>query len=169
MPAPATIWDLLCYEDVLDAASDDFDWPEFDEETIAYWDGLAAALEEGGEDGFVSYIEAAGINPDWRETVLRITRERIALHRHPEALVEALREVPRSRPFDSMDELEFLEVPTLVVASHDVADPGHPYAVAAEYSERIPGAKLISEEEGESPLAWQGGKLSRAIAEFAAE
>ena len=59
--------------------------------------------------------------------------------------------------------------PTLVVASHDDADPGHPYAVAEEWSERIPGARLISEAEGESPLAWQGGKLSREIAAFCEE
>jgi 3-oxoadipate enol-lactonase len=31
-----------------------------------------------------------------------------------------------------------------------------------------PNAKLTSEEEGRSPLAWQGGRLSRAIAAFAA-
>jgi hypothetical protein len=35
--------------------------------------------------------------------------------------------------------------------------------------ERLPQARLIVEGEGESPLAWQGGKLSRAIAAFADE
>jgi pimeloyl-ACP methyl ester carboxylesterase len=91
------------------------------------------------------------------------------LHRHPEALVEALREVPGSRPFGSLEELEGLDVPTLVVASHDDADPGHPYAAAAAYAERLPRAKLISEDPGQSPLAWQGGRLSREIADFYAE
>ena len=67
-----------------------------------------------------------------------------------------------------MDELEFCEVPALVVASHDKADPRHPYAVAEAYAERLPQARLISEGEGESPLAWQGGKLSREIASFSA-
>ena len=57
-------------------------------------------------------------------------------------------------------------MPALVVASHDDADPGHPYAVAEEWAERLPQATLISEEPGESPLAWQGGKLSREIAAF---
>ena len=57
-------------------------------------------------------------------------------------------------------------MPALVVASHDDADPGHPYAVAAEWAERLPNATLISEERGESPLAWQGGRLSREIASF---
>ncbi len=42
----------------------------------------------------------------WRDSVLRFTRERMLRHRHPEALAEALREVPRSRPFGSLDELE---------------------------------------------------------------
>jgi pimeloyl-ACP methyl ester carboxylesterase len=140
------------------------------EETLAYWDGLAAALEGGGVDGFVDYIDRnQGIDPAWREAVLRFTRARMLLHRHPEAMVEALRQVPRSRPFESMDDLERLDLPTLVVASHDAADPGHPYEVAAAYAERLPQARLIGEAEGESPLAWQGGRLSREIAAFAAE
>jgi hypothetical protein len=50
--------------------------------------------------------------------------------------------------------------------------PRQPQAVArvplgAEaWSEAIPGARLVSEEPGESPLAWQGGRLSRVIADF---
>jgi pimeloyl-ACP methyl ester carboxylesterase len=89
-------------------------------------------------------------------------------HRHLAAVVEALREVPGSRPFGSMGELEALRVPTLVVASGDDADPGHPRAVAEAYASRIPGARLVAEQEGQSPLAWQGGRLSREIAAFCA-
>ena len=138
--------------------------------SLAYWDGLAAALAAGGVDGFVAYVDRnQNTDPAWRESVLGFTRARMLLHRHPEALVEALREVPRSRPFGSMEELERLDVPALVVASHDGADPGHPYAAAAAYAERLPRARLISEGEGESPLAWQGGRLSRRIAAFYAE
>ncbi len=139
------------------------------EEALAYWDGLAEGLERGGVDGFVERIEAAGIDPAWRETVLRIARERISRHRHPEALARALREVPRSLPFEAISELETLEVPALVIASHDVADPSHPYAVAEAYAERLPDATLLSEREGESPLAWQGGRLSREIVSFCAQ
>jgi pimeloyl-ACP methyl ester carboxylesterase len=138
--------------------------------SLEYWDGLAAALEEGGIDGFVDYIDRnQDIDPAWRSSVLRFTRARMLLHRHPGALVDALREVPRSRPFGEMGELERLDLPALVVASHDAADPGHPYAVAAAYAERMPRARLVSEEEGESPLAWQGGRLSRRLASFYAE
>jgi 3-oxoadipate enol-lactonase len=140
---------------------------EVSAESLAYWDGLADALARNGVDGFVDYIDRVqGIDPAWRDSVLGFTRARMLLHRHPEALVEAMREVPRSRPFDSLDELEQLEIPALVVASHDGADPGHPHAVAAAYAERLPRAQLVSEEEGRSPLAWQGGRLSRELAAF---
>jgi pimeloyl-ACP methyl ester carboxylesterase len=135
--------------------------------SLEYWDGLAAALESGGIDGFVAYIgEKQGIDSRWRDSVLRFTRERMQLQRHPEALVEALREVPRSRPFESLEKLAGLDVPALVVASNDEADPGHPYAAAAAYAEALPAARLVSEEPGESPLAWQGGRLSRVLADF---
>lgn len=138
--------------------------------SLDYWDGLAAALEAGGVDGFVAYIDAEqGIEPRWRDSVLRFTRERLLAQEHPEALAQALREVPRSRPFGSLGELRSLEVPALVVASNDDADPGHPYAAAAAYAEALPAGQLISEEPGQSPLAWQGGRLSRALAAFYAE
>lgn len=143
---------------------------EIEPSSLDYWDGLAAALGENGVEGFVDYIDRnQTIDPTWRDSVLGFTRARMLLHRHPEALVEALREVPRSRPFDSLEELGRLEIPALVVASHDDADPGHPYAAAAAYAERLPRARLISEGEGESPLAWQGGKLSRELAAFYSE
>jgi pimeloyl-ACP methyl ester carboxylesterase len=143
---------------------------EVSDEALAYWDGLAAALEGGGVDGFLAYLDREqGIDPAWRDTVLRFTRERMLLHRHLSAVVDALRAVPRSRPFEAMAELESIDVPALVVASHDAADPGHPRHVAEAYAERLPRARLIGEAEGESPLAWQGGKLSRELAAFCAE
>jgi len=139
-------------------------------ESIQYWDGLAAALEQRGVDGFVDYIDRVqGIDPAWRDSVLRFTRERMLRHRHLDALVAALREVPRSRPFEALEELSGLEVPTLVVASHDAADPGHPYDIAVAYAEQLSQARLVSEAEGQSPLAWQGGRLSREIAAFCTE
>jgi pimeloyl-ACP methyl ester carboxylesterase len=143
---------------------------EVRESALEYWDGLADALEDGGVDGFVEYVvSGAELDPSWRETVRRITRERIRLHRHPEALVEALREIPRSRPFGGLADLGSLQMPTLVVASHDDTDPGHPRAAAEDYAAHLPNARLIGEEPGESPLAWQGGKLSREIAAFLAD
>jgi pimeloyl-ACP methyl ester carboxylesterase len=138
------------------------------DETLEYWDRLAAGLESGGVEGFIRAYDR-DLDPKWRETLLRITRDRLGAHRHPEAVAQALREVPRSLPFEDIRDLEALDVPALVVASHDEADPGHPYDVAREWSERLPDARLISEEPGQSPLAWQGGRLSREIAAFCAE
>jgi 3-oxoadipate enol-lactonase len=138
--------------------------------SLAYWDGLALALETGGVEGFVDYVVAnQGPGRAWRDSVRRFTRERMLAHRRPEAVVEALRETPRSRPFESLDELGALEIPTLVVASGDEADPGHPYAAAAAYAEALTRGRLVSEGEGESPLAWQGGRLSRLMDAFYAE
>ena len=138
------------------------------ERDLERWEALADALEREGIEGFLEVI-GRGMDPAWRDTVLRFTRARMERHRYLDAMVRALREVPRSCPFDSPSDLQQLDVPTLVVASHDVADPHHPYAIAEAYAESIPGARLISEEEGESPLAWQGGRLSRAIVGFCRE
>jgi pimeloyl-ACP methyl ester carboxylesterase len=143
---------------------------EIPPQAVAYWDGLAAALEEGGVEGFLDYLDLnQRTDPSWQQTVRRFTRERMLLHRHPEAVAAALREMPRSRPFGPIADLESLDVPALVVASHDGPDPGHPRAVAELYAEHLPQARLVGEAEGESPLAWQGGKLSREIAAFCAE
>jgi pimeloyl-ACP methyl ester carboxylesterase len=139
-----------------------------DPEAVARWDRLADGLELGGVEGFMDAF-ARGLNPAWRDTVLRFTRQRMLEHRHLDAVACAMRELARSTPFEALSELEFCDLPALVVASHDHSDPGHPYAVAVAYAERLPEARLISEAEGESPLAWQGGRLSREIAAFCAE
>ena len=139
------------------------------ERVLGRWDALADGLEQGGVEGFLEAMDRQGLDPGWRETILGFTRERMETHRYPDAVAQAMREVPRSKPFESMDELEFLDLPALVVASHDIADPGHPYAMAEDYAARLPRARMISEAEGESPLAWQGGRLSCEIAAFSAE
>ncbi|HEX6587350.1 MAG TPA: alpha/beta hydrolase [Solirubrobacterales bacterium] len=140
------------------------------DEVLAHWDRLADALDGGGVDGFMDAYEAdLEVAPEWRETALRITRDRMERHRRPEAVAEALRRVPRSIAFDGIDELRTLDLPALVVASHDEADPGHPYSIAEAWAEALSRGRLISEERGQSPLAWQGGRLSRTIADFLEE
>ncbi|HVW47107.1 MAG TPA: alpha/beta fold hydrolase [Solirubrobacterales bacterium] len=139
-------------------------------ESLAYWDGLASALETGGIEGFVDYVvHHSGVGERWRDSVARVSAERMRLHRDLGAMARALRETPASRPFGSLEELGGLDVPALVVASGDEADPGHPYEVADVYTKAMPRARLISEDEGQSPLAWQGGRLSREISLFALE
>jgi pimeloyl-ACP methyl ester carboxylesterase len=145
--------------------------PAFDgtnrEGDLDEWDALAYGLESGGVEGFMAAYHPS-VDPRWLDTALLVTRQRLARHRHPEAVADALRVVPRSRPFESLRELESVEAPVLVVGSRDQADPGHPLAVAQEYARRLPHAELVVEEEGKSPLAWQGGQLSHAIADFLA-
>jgi pimeloyl-ACP methyl ester carboxylesterase len=139
------------------------------EADLARWDDRADALEQGGPAAF-GRAAAEGIEaPEYRRTVERLARERAELHRHPEAVAEALRQVPRSKPFESMDELRRLKTPCLVIGTGDAADPGHPLAVAGQYAGTLADAVMVSEEPGESPLSWQGGRLSREIAAFLAD
>ena len=128
------------------------------------WHALASGLRSGGVDGFLQAYGEPDVPASMRATVLEVLRQRLSRHEHPEAVADALDEVPFSRPFDSLDELVAIAAPTTVVASRDEADPGHPYAVGEVYAEAIPGARLVSEEPGRSPLAWQGGQLSKVIA-----
>jgi len=136
---------------------------------LARWDALADGLERGGVDGFLAAYGEPAVPPRWRETVTKVIRQRLSLHEHPEAVAAALRVVPRSRPFANLNELGAIGVPTTVVGSADEADPGHPEALAKAYAEAIPGARLVLDEPGKSPIAWQGSQLSRVIAELAEE
>ncbi len=128
---------------------------------------MSEGLRTGGVDGFLEAYGEPRVPESFRETVRTVLRQRLSAHEHPEAVADALREVPRSRAFGSWEELSRLDLPVTVVASRDEADPEHPFATAERYAEAIPGARLESEEPGKSPLAWQGGQLSRVIAEAA--
>lgn len=138
-----------------------------DERRLARWDRLSDGLRSGGVEGFVEAYGEPEVPEQWRDTVLRVVRQRLGQHEHPEAVADALRVVPRSRPFGTVDDLKAIHAPTIVVADRDEADPGHPLAIGEAYAETIPGARLVVEEEGKSPIAWQGGQLSRVVAELA--
>jgi pimeloyl-ACP methyl ester carboxylesterase len=130
------------------------------------WDALARGLREGGIDGFIAAYDLDSVPVGWRETVERVIRQRLAAHEHPQAVADALAAVPRSRPFDGWSSLAALAIPTLVVGSRDEADPGHPLALARAYADAIPGARLVVEEPGRSPIAWQGGQLTKLLLDF---
>ena len=144
-----------------------FDPEEDRDEGLKRWDALSDGLRSGGVDGFVEAYGDPQVPEQWKETIDKVLRQRLGAHEHPDAVADALHAVPRSRPFESWDELAEIAVPTVVVASRDEADPGHPYAIGERYAEAIPGAELRSEEPGSSPLAWQGGQLSKVISELA--
>ncbi|HST38332.1 MAG TPA: alpha/beta hydrolase [Conexibacter sp.] len=140
-----------------------------DPKRLAYWDALARGLREGGIDGFVAANHVERMPAAWQVTIRTVLRQRLEQHDSLAAVADALDAVPRSRPFDTLHDLAELEgIPAVVVASRDEADPGHPLAIGEAYAAAIPGARLLVEDEGKSPLAWQGGQLSRAIAELAA-
>jgi 3-oxoadipate enol-lactonase len=136
---------------------------------LARWDALADGLEQGGVDGFVAAYGDPSVPESWRETVLKVVRQRLSQHEHPQAVADALRAVPRSRPFGDLGDLAAIEVPAVVVADRDEADPGHPLAVGEAYAQAIPGARLVVEEPGHSPIAWQGSQLSKVIAAVASQ
>ncbi len=142
--------------------------PQTDPLELARWDALAEGLERAGVEGFMRAYGEPPVEPRFRGLIVEAIRQRIARHRHPDAVANALRVVPRSKAFDGVVALEQLAVPTLIVASHDQLDPQHPYEVARTYAERIEGAELVSEQPGASPLAWRGAQLSRAIIGFLA-
>jgi pimeloyl-ACP methyl ester carboxylesterase len=132
-------------------------------------DKLAHALRAGGVDGFLAAYDFSTVPLAWRETVATVVRQRLSAHLHPDAVADALEVVPRSRPFAAWDDLAPIAAPTVVVASRDEVDPGHPLALAQRYAAAIPGATLAVEDGGppvRSPLAWQGGQLSRVLLEL---
>jgi pimeloyl-ACP methyl ester carboxylesterase len=142
-----------------------------DEAELARWDALARGLRTGGVDGFVHAYQLEQVPERWRATVETVLRQRLSAHEHPAAVADALEVVPRSRPFEDISELAELALPTLVVASRDEADPGHPLAVGESYARTIAGATLVVEEDAQpprSPIAWQGGQLSKLLIELAA-
>jgi pimeloyl-ACP methyl ester carboxylesterase len=131
------------------------------------WDRLSRGLREGGVEGFVEAYGRPDVPEKWQESVQRVLYQRLSAHEHPEALADALQAVPRSRPFEAWEDLDALEAPTVVVVSRDEADPGHPFAVGERYVEAIANARLVTEEPGSSPLAWQGAQVSHVISEVA--
>jgi pimeloyl-ACP methyl ester carboxylesterase len=133
------------------------------------WDALAEALERDGVEGFMRAYGDPPVADRFKSLVVRAIRQRIERHRHPEAVAAALRVVPRSHAFEGPEALTRVEAPTLIVASRDELDPEHPYEVAERYAGLIPDAELVAEEPGESPLAWRGAALSKAIMRFLEE
>jgi pimeloyl-ACP methyl ester carboxylesterase len=134
---------------------------------LARWDALSDALRSGGIEGFAETFGVQRIPQRYRATVGRALRQRMAVHEHLDALADALRAVPRSAPFEDLHALEEIECPAIVVGSRDEADPGHPLQIAERYAELLPRGRFVVEDEGRSPLAWQGGRVSKLIAQIA--
>ncbi|HWY89527.1 MAG TPA: alpha/beta hydrolase [Solirubrobacteraceae bacterium] len=135
-------------------------------DTYTGWDRLARGLREGGVEGFVDAYDLDSVPPRFRDTVAAVLRQRLSAHDHPGAVADALEAIPRSRPFEAWGDLAAIEAPTVVVASRDEPDPSHPLAVAERYAAEMADAKLVMEDPGKSPIAWQGGQLSKVLADL---
>ncbi len=72
---------------------------------LARWDALADGLERGGVEGFIEAQGELQVPERWREVANTVARQRLSQHEHPEAVAQALRVVPRSRPFGELAEL----------------------------------------------------------------
>jgi pimeloyl-ACP methyl ester carboxylesterase len=132
----------------------------------AGWERLASELEEGGVAAFVEEALPSRLPERWHEVTRRAIHQRMERHEDLAAVSAALRQIPGSAAWQGLEHLEELDVPVLIVASRDEVDPMHPLSLAREYARRLPSAELVVEDEGSSPLAWQGARLSRAIGDF---
>jgi 3-oxoadipate enol-lactonase len=129
------------------------------------WEKLATALDDG-IDRFLEVAQPGDLPERWREVAREATRQRMERHTDLASVAQALREVPSSVAWKGLDALSALDVPVLVVGSQDDSDRLHPLGVAEEYCRKLPDCELIVEDRGDSPLAWQGARLSHAIADF---
>ncbi|MBA3327848.1 MAG: alpha/beta hydrolase, partial [Solirubrobacterales bacterium] len=93
-----------------------------DERRLLRWDALADALRDSGVEGFVAAYGLEDVPEGWRATIGTVLRQRLAAHQHPAAVADALRAVPRSRPFADLNALEAIACPAVVVASRDGSD-----------------------------------------------
>lgn len=132
------------------------------------WDALADGLEHGGPEGMLAAYEPIHAPPEWVDSVRTVILQRLARHLHPAAVADALRHTPRSAAFDGLDALRAIDCPTLVLGTRDELDSDHPLAVAEAYAAHIPGARLVVEAPGESPITWRGGEMSRQVIDLLA-
>ena len=130
------------------------------------WDAMATGLEQGGVDAFVEVAQPGGAGEGWKQIAREAIRQRMERHEHPQEVAQALRQMPRSAAWDGLEALQEVQTPVLIVASRDQMDHLHPLAIAREYERLLPNAQLVVEDEGKSPLAWQGARLSGVIADF---
>ena len=120
------------------------------------WDARADALAAGDVDAFVELTGVSALPERFRDSARTAVRQRAERHEHPEAVAEALRQVPRSAAFDGLDRLASVDVPVLVVASRDDTDPEHPLAIAREYASTAAERRAGGRGRGGGPARLAG-------------
>jgi pimeloyl-ACP methyl ester carboxylesterase len=137
---------------------------------VAEADALAAGLRTRGAAGFLAALR---LPPGYSRDAAAIkagramTRRRIERHGDLGALADALQANLRARPFGDLAELAPIDVPILVVGTHDDLDTRHPLELARAYAAALPGSRFACERQGEVPLGWGGRRPARLVAELA--
>ena len=135
---------------------------------------VAAALRTGDVDALLETSPVQMANDRQGKALVafarRTARRTVEAHRDLDATAAALLGILRATPLDSLEPLASIDVPTVVVGSHDEFDLNHPLRLAKMYAEAVPGARFVCEHEGELPLAWKGrdiAQLAREVADLA--
>ena len=133
---------------------------------LAHWDALSDGLRDGGIDGFLAaygsrgYPSAGARRCQGDPPAARPARASRGGRRRAAA-------VPRSRPFGgdrrSGGDRRADDRGRLRRRGRSRAPAGGGRGLRG----RDPGARLVTDEPGRSPIAWQGSQLSRVIAEVA--
>ena len=121
-------------------------------------------------EGFVAAYGDPHVPEAWRETVVKVLRQRLCAHEHPgggrRRAARGAALAARSRRGRS-SRSSTLPVWSWRAATRPI--PAIRYAVGERYAGGDPGrASCVVEDPGGSPLAWQGGQLSKVIAGVAA-
>lgn len=127
---------------------------------------VADGIRRSGIDGFIAALRAIQ-DPVIDLAFHDLTRRRLDRHRDLCAVADALVATVPDRPYETMDALAEIKVPTIVVGSRDALDPYHPLELAEAYAEVLTSNELLVEPEGRVPIAWNGRKLGRHIVALA--
>ena len=94
------------------------------------------------------------------------TRQRMERHADLASVAQALREVPRSIAWKGLDALSSWRCRCWWSARRTTPTGSTRSAWPRSTAASSPNAELVVEDKGESPLAWQGARLSNVIADF---
>ena len=127
-------------------------------------------LREGGVEGFVEAYGEPKVPEQWRETVFKVLRQRLARARAPRGASPTRCARSRARaPFEAWDELAELDAAGRRGRQPRRGRPGASVRGRRALRRGDPGRRAASPRSpATSPLAWQGSQLSRVIAELAA-
>ena len=104
----------------------------------------------------------------WHPVIERVVRQRMGEHADLAAVADAIEQRPALPPLRGLARPRSADHAGHRRRLPRRGRPRAPLAVGERYADAIPGAVVRTEDAGQSPLAWQGGQLSRIIAETAA-